>query len=99
MDYFGEAIAWGQEQDENSYENYENEWRRFVQQQRSIWSPTSIFDLCCVKWLVFGSESPYDDDEWDWNDGNIVGRGCNYCERIHPYIELSLAQKGGGGRR
>ena len=88
MDFFAEAMAYGEEREFREHEKF----NRFVRKQRAIWTPRHVFNKCCVKWLVYGKDDSYydrDEIEDQWNDGNVVGRGCDYCEKEHPRIQLS----------
>jgi hypothetical protein len=94
MSFFDEAMAYGYEREMEVHQ----QWNRFVRRQKKVWSPADIFDRCCVKWLVYGKEDCADDAFYDpfedeLNDGNIVGKGCDYCELDHPAIALSFDKK------
>lgn len=87
---FEDAMAWGMEWEEDARENY----NQFVREQRAIWTPNDLFQRCCPKWLANGREAynPFYSNGFDFelNDGNVVGKGCDYCELAHPCIELSF---------
>lgn len=71
------------------------EFNAFVRENQEIWTPRDIFDTCCVKWLVDGREKPFASHYQSYfldemNDGNVVGKGCDYCSLAHPEITLSF---------
>ena len=58
------------------------EWDELIAEGRSIWTPRSVFGLCCVKWLV---------------DGHLKSTRCSprngcdgRCHRDHPCITLQF---------
>lgn len=92
MEGFAEAMAWGADQEADA----EEEWERFVAQERCIWTPKSLFNQCCIKWLVNGSGWPYETDCFRdlLNGGDVPQAGCNNrCKKLHPTIQLKFEQK------
>ena len=85
-----EVYAWVEdERAKNSQRFY-----RLLELGRRTWTPQSIFNRCCVKWLIDGGKRQDHYDEYDsFFDEYNVRSGCagqHKCKRDHPFIELSF---------
>lgn len=81
-----DVYAWVDEQRETN----QREFNRLLAQGRQLWTPTQIFNTCCVKWLVDGNDRGY--DPWGGRDEYSPRNGCDgrRCNRAHPCIRLSF---------
>mmetsp|Transcript_28218 Transcript_28218/g.40894 ORF Transcript_28218/g.40894 Transcript_28218/m.40894 type:complete len:485 (-) Transcript_28218:114-1568(-) len=61
----------------------------FLSEQRQIWTPSHIFNQCCVKWLADG-DPDLDEDDDGYFDEYSCRNGCDgsRCDRDHPRITL-----------
>jgi hypothetical protein len=81
-----EVMAWAEDQRHDRRSRFD----RFLAEQRKIWTPSRVFNRCCVKWIADGAPSPADCDEF--YDGHSFRNGCDgrRCNRNHPKITLSF---------
>jgi hypothetical protein len=83
-----DIYAWAEDQREEKRDNF----IRFLNSQRQIWTPAHIFNRCCVKWLADGTYS--NDDAFygeDFCDPHSFRGGCrdgHVCRYDHPNITL-----------
>ncbi|CAB9525389.1 expressed unknown protein [Seminavis robusta] len=72
-------------------EDRERAYSEFVQEHCEIWTPKSIFDDCCGKWLLDGNGYP---DPFGERERFRIG--CNGgCNRDHPVITLDFVGSAG----
>ncbi|KAL3774868.1 hypothetical protein ACHAWO_001183 [Cyclotella atomus] len=84
-----EVYAWV----EDKRAQNQQQFRRLLEQGRTKWTPTSIFNRCCVKWLMDGPKqvdhySGFDDDFFDEYHVRSGCQGQSHCKRDHPSIAL-----------
>lgn len=79
-----DVYAWVDDQRERN----RREFRRLLEQGRQMWTPSNIFNRCCVKWLIDGRDRGYDVD--GYYDEYSPRNGCNGCNRDHPCITLKF---------
>lgn len=62
--------------------------RSFEDEQRKIWTPTSLLEQCCLQWL---SRGPYQMIRSGNNLASVTHRGCSGgCSKAHPKIKLDF---------
>jgi hypothetical protein len=77
------VMAWVEERREDNRHRF----FQFLDAQRQIWTPSNIFNRCCVKWTADGN---YSDDEFDEYSFRTGCHGPHHCRRDHPQITLSF---------
>jgi len=61
--------------------------RAFEDEQRKIWTPTSLLEQCCLQWLSRGT---YQMIRSGNNLASVTHRGCSGCSKAHPKINLDF---------
>jgi hypothetical protein len=91
------AYAWGEDQQEE----HRFRFNRFLGEQRKIWTPSHVFNRCCVRWLAdgdFNGEEDFDgysSGDSDYYDSSFRNgcKGGSRCTGDHPKITLSFDRK------
>ena len=61
--------------------------------QRTLWTPTSVWEKCCPPWIAYGVEVPRV-ARCQAGSGSIAIKGCNgACGKDHPRIVVTWVKQ------